>query len=68
MKLAKSKNSVLIDIDSLKGKLVIVKVGSEDRPASADDIKDMAKHMKKSLAGAKCRLLVTHHLIEIEVI
>jgi hypothetical protein len=68
MKRNKRSKGIVMDLSSLKGKLVIVKVGNEDRPACPDDIKNMLKQIKSALAGTKCRLLVTHHAVEIEVI
>jgi hypothetical protein len=58
-KIMKLKNIV-------KNRLVVVKVGNDDRPAGPKDIKDMKKKIKKALK--KNRILVTHHAVEFEII
>lgn len=57
-----------IKLKHLKNKLIIVKVGDADRPASPSDIEDMNKVMSKALKGVKCRLLITHHAVKIQAI
>ena len=50
----------------LKNKLLVVKVGSDERPAGKKDIKDMKKQIKKALRSN--RPLVTHHAVDFVVI
>lgn len=53
-------------------KLLIVKIGSEERPASVENIKDMKKKLKKiakkrtSLRGYD--VIVTHHAVDFDFI
>lgn len=54
----------------MKRKLLIVKIGSDERPAEVNDIKDMKKRLKrfskkgKSLKGYD--VIVTHHLVDFD--
>jgi hypothetical protein len=57
-----------IPLKSLKNKLLIVKVGNDERPAGPKDIKDTKKVFKKALKGVKCRILVTHHALSVRVV
>ena len=55
----------------MKRKLLIVKVGTDDRPAGPDDIKDMKKKLKKLSKKSKSSLkgydiIVTHHAAEFD--
>lgn len=52
----------------LEGKLLVVRVGDEDRPASQVDIDDVQAQLKKAFKGAKCTTIVTHHCIDFEII
>lgn len=58
--------------DNLKGRFIIVKVGSRERPATNDDIKDIQKNLDNLFQEAgvsdKCILFVTHSDIEINII
>lgn len=56
------------DLADLNNKLVIVKIGSEDRPATEQDIKDAEKQIRKALKGIKCRIVVTHHCFDISIV
>ena len=50
----------------LKNKLLVVKVGNDERPAGKQDIKDVRKQIKKALRENKP--LVTHHAVDFVVI
>lgn len=45
--------------------LIIVKLGNEDRPASQEDIDNLAKSLKKAIKKGK-NIVITHHAIEFE--
>ena len=52
-----------------KKKLMIVKVGSDERPAGQVDIDSTQKIMEKALVGAgynDVQLVVTHHAMEVD--
>ena len=55
---------------NMKRKLLIIKIGSDERPSGADDIKAMKKKIKrfskkgKSLKGYD--VIVTHHLVDFD--
>lgn len=53
---------------TLAGRLLFVKVGSDDRPATPDDIKDMEVLVARALHGIDCRVIVTHHALTTEII
>ncbi len=58
------------EIEYLKiedGSFLVVKIGSDDRPASTQDIEDVQNCIKK-LNMPKLRYLVTHHLVDFQVI
>lgn len=49
-----------------KGSFLLVKVGSDSRPAAASDIEDIQKRFEE-LGVSRLRCLVTHHNVEIEM-
>jgi len=52
-----------------KVKLLLFKIGSDDRPAGPEDIKKLNKQVKKALKGIKnIRTIVTHHLFELDIL
>ena len=57
---------------SVKGRLLIVKVGNSEKPAVQEDIDDVKKSLVGLLKAAgledKCMLYVTHHNVSIEII
>jgi hypothetical protein len=67
----KAKESVIVKskkLKDLKDRFIIVQVGDSERPATADEIKDMRKQFKHALRGIKCRVLVTHHAVRVKVV
>jgi len=58
------------DFASLRGKLLVVKVGNDVQPASDDDITDidrtLTKLVKKNNIG--CAVFVTHHLVNVSLV
>ena len=58
---------VMFDIE---GKLLLVRVGSADRPANGDDIEEVENKLVKLLNDNKinCAVLVTHHAVTIDLI
>jgi len=57
-------------VESLNGKLVLVKVGNSDRPASADDLEDMKKQWEDALNNSEvdCTVIITHHAVDVDVL
>jgi len=59
-----------LDIDvselPLDSQLIIVKVGTEDRPASEEDINQVEEEIKA--LNLPCTFLVTHHAIEFKTV
>ena len=61
---------------SLKGKLILVKVGSDERPAGPDDIQQVKLIFQKALNSLfseevdrnNFALICSHHLVEVEVL
>lgn len=51
-------------------KLLIVKVGNDERPAGPDDIRDMKKKLKKFQEKARSLrgydIIVTHHAVDFD--
>lgn len=64
------KAEVVAKIDKFVERIILVKVGNNDRPAEAEDIEDMAKVMESALrsenAAGDLATLVTHHAVQIE--
>lgn len=53
------------------GDILVIKVGNEERPASADDIQDVMATTQLAIANSKKKkapILVTHHVIEFQVV
>lgn len=51
--------------------VLVIKVGTDDRPASEENIKDVAKSIKvlqKTAKKDKFQCLVTHHAIEFSLL
>jgi hypothetical protein len=61
-----------IAFDELKDSLIVIKVGSEERPASDSDIETVRKAMKSIVHdrydGCNPLILVTHHVFNVETI
>lgn len=64
------KAEIVAKIDKFVERIILVKVGNNDRPAEAEDIEDMAKVMESALrsenAAGDLAALVTHHAVQIE--
>jgi len=56
--------------NDLEGKLLLVKVGNDDRPATDADIEDIESKLTSLLEenNIDCLAFVTHHAIEFEII
>jgi hypothetical protein len=50
---------------TLHGKVLVITVGDENRPASKEDCEDVEKVFAEKLKGIDCRLVVTHHAVRI---
>lgn len=49
-------------------KLLVVKIGNDQRPASSEDIKEFKRIMGKELKWSKkFELLITHHAVQFEI-
>ena len=53
---------------SIEKRLLFVKVGSKEEPASTDQIKDIEKNLISVLKNVDCAVFVTHHNVQLEVI
>ena len=67
----KEETSKLIESfkeSDLNGKLIVIKVGSVDHLATQEDINDITNQFTEVLeeTGLNCRIIVTHHLIDIK--
>jgi len=68
MAIKKLKKEILeFNYKDLKGKVLIIKVGSDNRPATDEDIKEVAKSLEKYLSDIDCKIIVTHHAIEAKI-
>lgn len=60
---------ILSQIEKHVDRIILVKVGDKDRPATEEDIKDISQCMDKALKSENPRgdisALVTHHAVEI---
>lgn len=54
-----------VDLD---GKLLHVRVGDENKPATNDDIVAMEENLEDLFKGIDCLVLVTHHAVSVEII
>jgi len=53
----------------LEGKIILVKVGTDERPASPQDIQEVRGLMEELLKGTVgSRVLVTHHAFDMSII
>lgn len=54
----------------IEGKFILVRVGSEDRPAGGEDIEEVENKLTKLLDDNKinCAVLVTHHAVAVDLI
>jgi hypothetical protein len=50
---------------ALTDKLIIVKVGDPESPATADDLNDITATLCDLLKGVDLNILVTHHNVEL---
>lgn len=55
-------------LGNLEGRLLVVKVGSEKSPATPKDIKNVKRELDKVLKGVNCKVWVTHHSIDINLL
>ena len=53
-------------INDLSGRLIIVKVGNNDHPAFPEDIEEMETLVARALFAVDCRVIFTHHAVNIE--
>jgi hypothetical protein len=56
--------------DNLNGKFLLVRVGTNDRPATSEDISEIKNKLEELLEekNIECTLFVTHHAISIDII
>ena len=56
--------------DDLEGKFLLVKVGSDDRPATDEDIDNVRNSLIDlfNKNGVDCLAYVTHHCVEMEIV
>ena len=53
---------------SIEKRLLFVRVGSKEEPASSDQIKDVEKNLTAVLKNVDCVVFVTHHNVTLDVI
>ena len=53
---------------SIEKRLLHVRVGSIEKPAGPNDIKDIKRLFKRALKDVDCRLVVTHHDVYLHVV
>jgi len=56
------------DYATLKGRVIHVTVGDEDRPASPEDVEDVEALFAEKLKGIGCRLVVTGHAVKVDIL
>lgn len=56
--------------EDLEGKFLLVKVGSDDRPATESDLTDVQERLSQLFEdnGIDCIAFVTHHLVSMEIV
>jgi len=71
----KKKITTPVDItiqkyDDIEGKFLLVKVGTDSRPATGEDIKEIENKLVDLLEenNVNCLAFVTHHAVEFEII
>lgn len=58
-----------IPFGQLKDSILIVRVGTADRPAGIQDINDMIEKLHGLLSDFEgCKVLVTHHAVDFELL
>jgi len=61
-----------IDLAQLRDKVLVVKLGTDDRPATDEDLacfqEDFKKLIDKAGLGFEIKVMVTHHAMEFEVL
>lgn len=63
-----------IEIDRTVDKVVLIKVGTDNRPASQKDLENVGKQVEKAIKGNKRKsknllsYIVTHHAVSVETI
>lgn len=64
------RNEEKVLFTGLEGKMLFVKVGNADYPASDGDIGEIENKLNGLMndLGIKCLVFVTHHLVEVEII
>lgn len=67
-KKAMSKGKVAFG--DIEGKMVVIKVGTEENPASDNDIKNIEEKINELLNrfDVKCLAFVTHHAVDVQII
>lgn len=60
----------LVNYGMLNGKFLLVKIGSDNRPASTEDIEELENKLESLFTENQvdCLALVTNHTVEIEII
>jgi hypothetical protein len=66
----KEKEIERIVFEDLEGKFLVIRVGTEEKPARTEDINDIETKLNKLLEDNKvnCIAFVTHHAVDIELI
>ena len=64
------KKAKKIDFSSLDGKLLLIRVGTDAKPASKEDIDDIESKLVKLLHKnhIKCAVFVTHHYVDYTIL
>jgi hypothetical protein len=52
----------------LRDKLILVKVGSDDEPATEADLSDIGNLMSSLLRGTDLNVMVTHHAVKVDIV
>lgn len=59
-----------IEYKDIKGRLLHIKIGDADSPATSDDILDLQGRIEEILEknSVDCLALVTHHAVQIDIV
>ena len=59
-----------LSVNSVENKFLHIKVGTESRPASPEDLEQIEEQVKKLLGDndITCAVFITHHAVDITVI
>ena len=56
-----------VPYEDLIGKLIVARVGSDEKPATVEMLKEVENNLKSLLDDLDCRIFVTYHNVEIDI-